>query len=1152
MPHITDSQNSEQEKLTSSLEKALIASEIRYRRLFESAKDGILILDPKTGMIVDVNPFLIELLGYSKERFIEKTIWEIGFFRDIIDNKDKFLELQQDKYVRYEDLPLETAAGRKINVEFVSNVYLVNNQKVIQCNIRDITERKVAEAGLEKNRKELAEIKRIADEESIFTENIINTVREPLLVLDDELRVIKASRSFYNFFKVIPENTIGILIYELGNHQWDIPKLRELLEKILPEKTTFDNYEVEHNFSSIGTRIMLLNARQIKRGLGKEKIILLAFEDITERKRTEKSLSEKNRLNIEYLNILLNHAHAPIIIWDSSLVIKRFNPEFEKLSGYNKSEVQDKKIEMLFPKNEIESTLKSIKDNIHEENSKVIEIDILTKDKKIKTVLWNSANISDEEGKNTVATIAQDITNRKQTEKALINSEIQYRRLFESAKDGILILDAITGMIVDVNPFLINLLGYPKDNFKQKAVWEIGFFNDIIQSKEKFLELQQEEYVRYEDLPLKTADGRTINVEFVSNVYPVDNKNVIQCNIRDITERKQTEEVLHHKTALLEAQLNSSIDGIIIVDDEGKKILQNQRAIDLWKIPPHIADNEDDHLQVQHVMDMTKNPEMFVRNITDLYEHPDINSFDDVELVDGTVLERYSAPVLDKYGKNYGRIWVFHDITERKKLETNLSTATEIAKLGYWEFNVKSGEFIFDDQYYRIIHGSSAEKQGGNIMRAEEFARRLVHPEDSEIINAKLQEAISSHDPKYFGQAETRAFRDNGDITNVMVRFKVQKDQFGHAHAVYGISQDITERKYDEQELIKAKEKAEESDRLKSAFLANMSHEIRTPMNGILGFTELLKEPNLSGEEQQAFIDIIEKSGDRMLNIINDIVNLSRVESGNVEISISETNINMLVEDIYNFFKPETDSKRIKLSFKNALFSSDAIINTDKEKVFAVLLNLVKNAVKFTQSGAIELGYEMKDKFLEFFVKDTGSGIPSEQKEIIFERFRQGSESLTRNYEGAGLGLSISKAYVDMLGGKIWTESNKKQGSTFRFTIPYINGDEIDEQPIAIAGKEILQPRKLKILVVEDDETSRMFLTIMVKPLAGNLFQAITGHEAVETCRKNPDIDLVLMDIQMPDMDGYEGTRQIRQFNKKVVIIAQTAYALPDDREKGN
>jgi CheY-like chemotaxis protein len=215
-----------------------------------------------------------------------------------------------------------------------------------------------------------------------------------------------------------------------------------------------------------------------------------------------------------------------------------------------------------------------------------------------------------------------------------------------------------------------------------------------------------------------------------------------------------------------------------------------------------------------------------------------------------------------------------------------------------------------------------------------------------------------------------------------------------------------------------------------------------------------------------------------------------------------------------------------------------------------VLTNLVKNALKFTQTGSIELGYEKKDKFFEFFVKDTGSGIPQEQKEFIFERFRQGSESLTRGYEGAGLGLAISKAYVEILGGKIWIENNKEQGSTFRFTIPYLNEIEEKEQPPVIIEDEIHQSEKLKILVVEDDEISIKLLGLMIKPLEGEIFQAITGHEAVEVCRNNPDIDLVLMDIQMPGMNGYEATRQIREFNKDVVIIAQTAYALPGDRKK--
>jgi len=372
---------------------------------------------------------------------------------------------------------------------------------------------------------------------------------------------------------------------------------------------------------------------------------------------------------------------------------------------------------------------------------------------------------------------------------------------------------------------------------------------------------------------------------------------------------------------------------------------------------------------------------------------------------------------------------------------------------------------------------------------------------------------------------------------------------------------DITESKDSEQELIIAKESAEESDRLKLAFLANMSHEIRTPMNGILGFTELLKEPLLTGEEQQKYIDIIEKSGARMLNIINDIISISKVESGQMGIYISETNINGQMEYIYTFFKPEIEKKGIRLSYKNGLPDKEAIIKTDREKIYAILTNLVKNAIKFTSEGTIEFGYEKKGNYLEFFVKDTGTGVRQEQKKIIFERFRQGSESLTRNYEGAGLGLSISKAYVEMLGGKIWVDESDTpliagnpggKGSSFYFTIPCKTEPEqiIEQKNADLIDSKENQVRALKILIAEDDETSELFLGIVVKTFSREILKVSTGEEAVEACHNNPDIDLVLMDIKMPEMDGCEATRQIRQFNKDVVIIAQTAFALAGESDK--
>ncbi|MDF1518156.1 MAG: ATP-binding protein [Lutibacter sp.] len=242
--------------------------------------------------------------------------------------------------------------------------------------------------------------------------------------------------------------------------------------------------------------------------------------------------------------------------------------------------------------------------------------------------------------------------------------------------------------------------------------------------------------------------------------------------------------------------------------------------------------------------------------------------------------------------------------------------------------------------------------------------------------------------------------------------------------------------------LIQAKEKAEESENLKSAFLANMYHEIRTPMNGILGFANLLKEPGLIGEKQQKYIKIVEKSGARLLNTLNDIVDMSKIHSGLVKVNLNETNINKQIEKIYNFFKLEAESKGINFEYKNSLPTKKAFFLTDCEKIYAILIHLVKNALRNTEKGSIEFGYAgaksaTSKTELMFFVKDTGIGIPKDRQKAIFENFTQADVSDKMAQQGNGLGLSITKAYVTLLGGNIWAESAEGKGAKFYFSLPY-------------------------------------------------------------------------------------------------------------------
>ena len=366
---------------------------------------------------------------------------------------------------------------------------------------------------------------------------------------------------------------------------------------------------------------------------------------------------------------------------------------------------------------------------------------------------------------------------------------------------------------------------------------------------------------------------------------------------------------------------------------------------------------------------------------------------------------------------------------------------------------------------------------------------------------------------------------------------------------------EVAERKQIEKELIKAKEKAEESDRLKSAFLTNMSHEIRTPMNGILGFTELLKEPQLTGEEQDSYIKIIEKSGARMLNTINDIIDISKIEAGQVEVIKSVVSVNKLLKEQYDYFNSEAQSKGLNLIYKPSLSGKEAIIVTDRHKLDGILTNLIKNAIKYTEYGDVSFGYSLKKEhgfeYLEFYVNDTGIGIPSDRVKAIFNRFEQADIEDTRVFQGSGLGLAISKSYVEMLGGNISVTSEEGIGSTFVFTIPYTkqstkNNDTEDDVKI----NQQVYLNKLSVIVAEDDETSQLFFKTIFRNKFHKISYTKSGKETIDEFQKKPETDIILMDVKMFDMSGYEATREIRKFNQDVVIIAQTAFGLSGDKEK--
>jgi len=451
-------------------------------------------------------------------------------------------------------------------------------------------------------------------------------------------------------------------------------------------------------------------------------------------------------------------SHDAIIVSNENQLIAHFNHSAELIFLYKAPEVIGKPLDILFPA--IDATVPE-KRPVHHQKEKsgtgsINEESEMFGKRKNGEIFPCEGSFSKTtyKGKQLFTTVLRDITERKRAEKTISESETRYRRLFESAKDGILILNAETGMIVDVNPFLINLLGYSKEQFIEKEIWNIGFFKDIVANHEKFIELQQNEYVRYDNLPLETNDGIKINVEFVSNVYLVDKQKVIQCNIRDITIRKRAEKALE----------------------------KNNRRLEL---------------------------------------------------------------------------------------------AMKVANMAWWEMDIKTGQVIFEKHKAEML-GFSVDK----FHHYSDFVD-LLHPDDKPQAMQAMRDHFSGKTNKY--EMEYRIMSESGNyIWFYDIGSVINRDDQGNPINVAGLVIDISKRKQVEQELIKAKEKAEESDLLKTAFLQNMSHEIRTPLNGIIGFTDLLSEGNVSKKELKLFTALIHSSSDRLIEIVNNVLDISSIQTHQV------------------------------------------------------------------------------------------------------------------------------------------------------------------------------------------------------------------------------------------------------------------------------
>ncbi|MBW8332155.1 MAG: response regulator [Prolixibacteraceae bacterium] len=514
---------------------------------------------------------------------------------------------------------------------------------------------------------------------------------------------------------------------------------------------------------------------------------------------------------------------------------------------------------------------------------------------------------------------------------------------------------------------------------------------------------------------------------------------------------------------------------------------------------------------------------------------------------DGTTVwtEVKASLISDEYNHPVGIIGVTRDISERKFAMDELrklSRAVEQSADSILITNIK-GEIEYVNPALTRISGYTSDELIGKNPRVFSSDKTPISKYET------LWHTITKGN---VWEGEFRNKKKNGEEFWEATTISPVTDGFGKIAHYLAIRKDITEKKRMVEELIEAKEHAEESDRLKSAFLANMSHEIRTPLNSIIGFSDLLNDPDFDEEQKSEFTKSIINNGNNLLVIISDIMDLSMIVAGQMVIKKEHFSAQKLLEDLENEYKREASDKGIEIRLTIPSECPEVIIENDKYRTRQILINLISNALKFTSIGFVEIGFLLKVNRIQFHVKDTGIGIAPEHFKAIFDRFRQVEITITRQYGGNGLGLAISKNLVELCGGRIWVESELGKGSTFYFSLPIQSQTNPDTASLSkmIPHTEEVGITNLKILIVEDDQSSSQLISISVRKLAKEIINVHSGTKAVEVCRNNPDIDLVLMDIQLPEMNGHEATRQIREFNSNVVIIAQTAFALSGDKEK--
>ena len=714
------------------------------------------------------------------------------------------------------------------------------------------------------------------------------------------------------------------------------------------------------------------------------------------------------------------------------------------------------------------------------------------------------------------------------------------------------------GRFLEASRATLELLGYSAPELLGSTALELNLWVHLAEREHLVETLRRDGQGRGLEVHLRAKDGgeRTVLLEAqcftgssgTGSQEPIHTLYLFQ----DITAFRKVENALMRSNAVLEAQFEAAPDGVMVIDENRRLVSYNHRYTALWDIPEELLEQGDSRVLAPLLASRVSDPEAFLARVLYLYDHPLEESRDEVTFKDGTVMDRRSGPVVSSEGKILGRIWFFRDISEEKRRQQELERSKALMKAQLEA--APDGILVVSEKRKLVDYNRRYQELWGlpdAMMNLERNSERLPFMAAQVVDPVSYVARVQNLFEHPLERARDEIVLKDGRTLDRRSGPVVSSE--GNLFGRVWFFRDITEEKRRESVLLEAREAADAANRAKGHFLANMSHELRTPLNAILGFAQVLARDSGLSKVQLEQVGIMGRSGEHLLSLINDVLEMSKIEAGRVALNESRFDLHRLLFSLLEMLRPRALEKGLSLELNHAPDVPQFIFG-DESKLRQVLINLLGNALKFTPKGRVwlEVGYQ-GDK-LHFAVSDTGYGIEAEALSTLFDPFVQ-SASGRHSLEGTGLGLPISRQFVRLMGGDIGVSSVPGQGSTFSFEVYLESADWADSSDIGLkkvvglAPDDSGQVPQIRILAVDDKWENRQLLVQMLGALGFEVLEAENGAVALEQWQAwQPQ--LILMDMRMPVMDGFEATRRIRLLpgGSAVKIVALTASAFAEQR----